>query len=87
MQEGRVDLAKARIESLRYAVYIEKAQINEETAVKAGEFKAKYDISIADAFIAATAYLKSSIVISDDPDFKKIKEIEALSEEEFAKKL
>jgi len=83
LQEKRADLAKTRTEELRYAVYIRKLEINEEVAVKAGEFKGKYNVSIADAFIAAAAYFEGSIVISDDADFKRIAEIKALTEKEF----
>ena len=83
LQEKRADLAKTRTEQLRYAVYIRKLEINEEVAVKAGEFKGKYNVSIADAFIAAAAYFEGSIVISDDADFKRIAEIKALTEKEF----
>jgi predicted nucleic acid-binding protein len=83
LQEKRADLAKTRTEELRYAIYIKKLEINEETAVKAGEFKGKYNVPIADAFIAASACYEGSIVISDDADFKKIAEIKALTEKEF----
>ena len=83
LQEKRADLARTRTEELRYAVYIRKLEISEEVAVKAGEFKGKYNVSIADAFIAAAAYFEGSIVISDDADFKRIAEIKALTEKEF----
>ena len=83
LQEKRADLAKTRTEELRYAVYIRKLEINEEVAVKAGEFKGKYNVSIADAFIAAAAYIEGSTIISDDADFKRIPEIKALTEKEF----
>lgn len=83
LHEGRADLAKTRVEELRYAVDIRKLEINEESAIKAGEFKGKYDVPIADAFIAAAAYFDGSTVISDDADFKKIAEIKTLTEKEF----
>ena len=83
LHEKRPDLAKTRTEELRYAVYLKKLEIDEETAVKAGEFKGKYNIPIADAFIAAAAYFEASTIISDDPDFKRIPEIKALTEKEF----
>jgi len=83
LQEKRPDLAKARTEELRYAIYLKKLEIGEEVAVKAGEFKGKYNVSVADAFIAAAAYFEGSIVISDDADFKRIAEIKALTEKEF----
>lgn len=87
LQEKRPDLAKTRTEELKHAIYLRKHEIDEEAAVKAGEFKGKYDVSIADAFIAAAAYLEKSMVISDDADFKKISEIEALTESEFISRL
>jgi len=83
LQEKRPDLAKARIEELRYAIYLKKLEIDEQVAVKAGEFKGKYNVSVADAFIAAAAYFEGSTVISDNADFKRIAEIKALTEKEF----
>lgn len=82
LQEKRPDLAVARTEQLKYTLYLKKLEINEETAIKAGEFKGKYNVSIADAFIAACARSEDATVISDDPDFKKIPEIEVLTETE-----
>jgi len=84
LREGRPGLAEARTDILRYAIYLKKLMIGLEAAVKAGEFKGKYNIPIADAFIAASAYLEDLTIISDDPDFKKIKEVKTLTEEELA---
>lgn len=81
--EKRVDLAKARVEEIRYATSVKKLEVDERIALKAGEFKGKYSIPIADAFISATAYYNDSIVLSDDEDFKEITEIKAQSEQEF----
>lgn len=83
MKEKRADLAEIRTKELRYAVYLKKLLIDEEVAVKAGDFKGKYNISVADAFIAATAYFEESTIISDDPDFGKIPEIKTLTEKQF----
>lgn len=41
LRERRPDLAKARIDILRYAIYLKKIMIGVEAAVKAGEFKGK----------------------------------------------
>jgi predicted nucleic acid-binding protein len=84
MKEKRADLAEARMNQLRYAVYLRKVGIDEDVAVKAGDFKGRYDISIADAFIAATAYFEESTIISDDPDFEKMLEVKTLTEKHFA---
>jgi predicted nucleic acid-binding protein len=83
LQEGKTDLAKTRTQELRYATYLRKLDVNEDVAVKAGEFKGKYKIPVADAFIAATAYFASSTIITDDPDFKLIREIKTMTENEF----
>ncbi len=85
--EGRVDLAVARTQQLRYALYLKKLEVDEAVAVKAGEFKGKYNVSVADAFIAASAHSEDATVISDDPDFKKIPAVEVLSETELYDKL
>ena len=83
LHEERPDLARTRTEELTYAIYLEKLEIDGETAVRAGEFKGKYSVSVADAFIAATAYSRGSVVISDDADFKRIPEIKTMTENEF----
>ena len=87
MKEKRPDLAETRTKQLRYAIYLKKLSIDEEVAVKAGDFKGKYNISMADAFIAATAYFEESTIISDDPDFEKIPEIRTLTEKQFIARL
>jgi len=83
LQEKRSDLAETRTTDLRHAIYLEKLEIGEDVAVKAGEFKGKYNIPIADAFIAASAYLEGSSIISDDPEFKRVPEVKTLTEKEF----
>ena len=83
LHEKRADLAKARVEELRYAASVKKLGIDEKIAIKAGEFKGKYSVPIADAYISATAYYNNSIVLSDDADFKKITEIKVQSEQEY----
>jgi predicted nucleic acid-binding protein len=82
MHEKRADLAKTRVEELKYATYLKKLSIDERIAIKAGEFKGKYAIPIADSLIAATAFYDNSTIISDDMDFKKITEVKVLSEKE-----
>lgn len=83
LQEGKPELAKTRTQELRYAAYLTKLDVNEDIAVKAGEFKGKYRVPVADAFIAATAQFTASTLISDDPDFKLIHEIKTMTENEF----
>jgi len=87
LHEKREDVAKTRTDELKYAVYIRKLDVTEETAIIAGEFKGKYKIPIADAQIAAAAYSEGLIIISNDADFKKIAEIETQTEKEFIRSL
>ena len=83
LHEKREDLAKARIEALKYATYLKKISVDEKIAVKAGEFKGKYSIPIADSLISASAFYINAIVISNDADFKKITEIQVMDEADF----
>lgn len=83
VQEKMPELAKARIEQLRYATYPEKLEIGKDVALMAGKFKGKYNVPVADAFIAATAYFEGSIVISGDMGFKRIFGVKAFTEMEF----
>lgn len=61
--------AKKRIEQIGFSNLM-IVSIDEETAIKAGEFKTK-TIPIADALIAANAYFTGAKVVTDDEDFKK----------------
>ena len=83
LNEKRADLAKARVEELKYATYLKKISIDEKIAIKAGDFKGKYSIPIADALISATAFYDNATVLTQDEDFKKITEIKVQSEQEF----
>ncbi len=87
LQEGREDLGRNRVLDIRHAVYVKSLWIDEEMAIRAGEFKGKYGVPVADAFIAAAAYSEESIVISDDAHFKRIAEIVTLTEEDLLSRL
>lgn len=53
-----------------------KVNVNNEIAVKAGDFSRTNKIEIADAIIAATAFrMKADLITRNVDDFKKIKEI------------
>lgn len=83
IHEKRADLARARVEELKYATYLKKLGIDEKIAIKAGEFKGKYSIPIADSLISATAFYSDAIMLTDDMDYKKITEIKVQSEQEY----
>ena len=55
----------------------EKLDVNESIARVAGEFKRKYGITLADAIIAATAFmLRCKVATQNIKDFKIVKEID-----------
>jgi predicted nucleic acid-binding protein len=46
---------------------------DERLCLAAGEVKATHSVSLADAFVAATAQLTSAILIHKDPEFEPLK--------------
>lgn len=57
-----------------------RVNLSQEIAVQAGKFRAKYQISLSDAIIAATAYfLKANLITFNFKDFSKIKVIKVIS--------
>ena len=71
-REGR-ETAVLRIALLKqdFKVIPVMAEIAEISA----EFRHKYDLSMGDSMIAATASSLKALCVSDDPHFKRIKEI------------
>jgi predicted nucleic acid-binding protein len=50
--------------------------VDDQIAQISAELRQKYDLSMGDSMIAATASILKAVCISDDPHFKQIKEIE-----------
>ena len=46
---------------------------DEDTARRAGQLKAQYPISLADAFAAATSQILGACLLSGDPEFQQLK--------------
>ena len=63
-------LARERIEQIKLS-NLRIVTINEDIAMKAGEYKVKA-IPIADALIAASAHLIDALVVTDDEHFEKV---------------
>jgi len=49
--------------------------VTSEIAEISAEFRHKHDLSMGDSMIAATAFSLKALCISDDPHFKRVKEI------------
>ena len=65
---------KARV--LHFLSNFTKIQVDNQIAVKAGDYRRVYGMRIPDALIAATAYAtKSSLITRNIKDFERIEEI------------
>jgi predicted nucleic acid-binding protein len=72
MREGR-ETAKLRILLLKRTFKV--IPVDEQIAELSAELRQKYQLSMGDSMIAATAATLNAVCISDDPHFKQIKEI------------
>jgi predicted nucleic acid-binding protein len=72
-REGR-EVAKVKVANL--AEEFEVVPIDDQIAQVSAELRHKYQLSMGDSMIAATAFKLKAVCISDDPHFKQVKEIE-----------
>jgi toxin FitB len=71
-KEGR-ETAKLRTTLLEQDCKV--VNVDSNLAKTSAELRLKYDMSMADSIIAATALLLKATCVSDDPHFKAVKEI------------
>lgn len=71
-REGR-ETAKLRISLLKQTFKV--VPVDEKVAELSAELRQKYQLSMDDSMIAATASILNAVCISDDPHFVQIKEI------------
>ena len=71
-REGR-ETATLRIALLKQDFKV--VPVSSEIAEFSAELRQKYDLSMGDSMIAATASSLKALCVSDDPHFKRIKEI------------
>jgi len=72
-REGR-EVAKVKVVNLLKA--FEVVAVDNQIAQVSAELRRKYQLSMGDSMIAATASTLGAVCITDDPHFKQIKEIE-----------
>ena len=72
LREGR-EVAKLRITTVKKNFKV--VPVNEKVAEMSAELRQKYQLSMGDSMIAATAVTLNAVCVSDDPHFKQIKEI------------
>lgn len=71
-KEGRA-VAKVRTKTVHD--YFKVVAVNSEIASEGAELRHRYGIPMGDSLIAATAKMARTNCVTDDPHFKKIKEI------------
>lgn len=71
-REGR-ETAKLRVALVKQSFKI--VPVDEQAAQLSAELRQKYQLSMGDSMIAATAAILNAVCVSDDPHFKQIKEI------------
>lgn len=72
-REGR-ETAKLKVTLIKKDFQV--ISVDEQIAQISAEFRHKYQLSMGDSMIAATASLLKAVCITDDPHFKQIKEIQ-----------
>src|SRR5262249_2767344 len=65
--------AEATIEGLK-RMSVEIVPVGETEALKAGRIKAKFTLSLADAFVAALGQIHGAEIVTGDPEFKPLEE-------------
>jgi predicted nucleic acid-binding protein len=72
MREGR-ETAKLRVTLLKRTFKV--IPVDDHIAEMSAELRQKYQLSMGDSMIAATALSLNAVCISDDPHFVQIKEV------------
>ena len=72
-REGR-EVAKIKVTHIKKTFKV--VPVDDQIAQFSAEFRQKYQLSMGDSMIAATASTLKAICITDDPAFKQISEIE-----------
>ncbi len=70
-QEKSEDSAKELVILVK-SLPVQRVESNERITLSAGRIKASHKLSVADAFIAATAIDKNAVLVHKDPELKVI---------------
>jgi predicted nucleic acid-binding protein len=70
IQNRGMEIAELRYATLKSIRAKHIAELTEPVLLKGGEFKAEYQISLADSIIAAYAYLFEATLVHKDPEFE-----------------
>lgn len=84
LQERSQDEADRRLALIRQLPATWLDQVTETVLIRAGHFKARYRISLADAIIAAFAVDQGAILVHKDPEYRVL--VTAVAQEELPAK-
>ena len=74
MKSTHLHTAKLKVDMIKKD--FEVISVDEQIAQLSAEFRHRYNLSMGDSMIAATASTLKAVCITDDPHFKQINEIE-----------
>ena len=63
------------LETILPGLPIARVANNFEQVIAAAKMKAKYSLSLADCFAVATAFQEKAIILTGDPEFKKVESL------------
>ena len=72
IQYRGVETAELRYATLRSIRATHVSELTEPVLLKGGEFKANYQISLADSIIAAYAFVHNATLVHKDPEFEAL---------------
>ena len=72
IQYRGVETAELRYATLRSIRATHVSELTEPVLLKGGEFKANYQISLADSIIAAYAFVHHATLVHKDPEFEAL---------------
>jgi len=67
-----IETAELRYATLRSIRATHISELTEPVLLKGGEFKARYQISLADSIIAAYAFVHNATLLHKDPEFEAL---------------
>jgi len=72
IQYRGIEMAEFRYAALKSIRATHVSELTEPVLLKGGEFKARHQISLADAIIAAYAYIHRATLVHKDPEFEAL---------------
>lgn len=74
-RERGTELADYFLETILPSLPVRLIPNSLENVIEAARIKSRYTISYADSFVVATAVREKAVIVTGDPDFKKVKDL------------